>query len=137
DHMVTITYTEGVGWHDARVEPYGPISLDPAAMVLHYGQAIFEGLKAYRQADGSIASFRVNANAARLNRSAERIAMPYLPPELFLQSITELVDVDHEWVREAGGEESLYLRPFVFATEPALGVRPAAEYKYLLIASPA
>ncbi|MEE2035145.1 branched-chain amino acid aminotransferase [Rhodococcus chondri] len=137
DHMVSITYTDGVGWHDAKVEPYSPIQLDPAAMVLHYGQAIFEGLKAYRQADGSISSFRVNANAARMNRSAERIAMPHLPEELFLRSITELLDVDHEWVPTAGGEDSLYLRPFMFATEAALGVRPAKEYKYLLIASPA
>ncbi|MFD6860150.1 branched-chain amino acid aminotransferase [Rhodococcus sp. NPDC060090] len=137
DHMVTITYTEGTGWHDAKVEPYAPISLDPAAMVLHYGQAIFEGLKAYRQSDGSIASFRLDSNAARFNRSADRIAMPHLPEELFARSITELLEVDHEWVPEAGGESSLYLRPYMFATEPALGVRPAAEYKYLLIASPA
>ncbi|WP_068165120.1 branched-chain amino acid aminotransferase [Rhodococcus phenolicus] len=137
DHMVTITYTEGTGWHDATVEPYGPVALDPAAMVLHYGQAIFEGLKAYRQADGSISSFRAGANAARLNRSAERLAMPALPEELFQRAIVELLEVDHEWVPAAGGEESLYLRPFMFATEPALGVRPANEYKFLLIASPA
>ncbi|MFD3812330.1 branched-chain amino acid aminotransferase [Rhodococcus sp. NPDC058639] len=137
DHMVSITYTEGVGWHDAKVEPYAPIQIDPAAMVLHYGQAIFEGLKAYRQADGSISSFRLSENAARMNRSAERLAMPYLPPELFEKSVRELLDVDHEWVPAAGGEESLYLRPFMFATEPALGVRPANEYRYLLIASPA
>lgn len=137
DHMVSITYTDGIGWHDAKVEPYAPIPLDPAAMVLHYGQAIFEGLKAYRQADGSIASFRVNANAARMNRSAERLAMPYLPPELFVKAITELVEVDNEWVPAAGGEDSLYLRPFAFAIEPALGVRPAKEYKFLVIASPA
>ncbi len=137
DHMVSITYTDGVGWHDAKVEPYAPIQIDPAAMVLHYGQAIFEGLKAYRQADGSISSFRVDANAARMNRSAERLAMPELPTELFEQSIRELLAVDHEWVPAAGGEESLYLRPFMFATEPALGVRPAKEYRYLLIASPA
>ncbi len=134
--MVTITYTEGTGWHDATVEPYGPVALDPAAMVLHYGQAIFEGLKAYRQADGSISSFRAGANAARLNRSAERLAMPALPEELFQRAIVELLEVDHEWVPAAGGEESLYLRPFMFATEPALGVRPANEYKFLLIASP-
>ena len=137
DHMASITYTDGVGWHDAQISPYGPIELDPAAMVLHYGQAIFEGLKVYRQPDGSLATFRVEANAQRLNDSARRLAMPPLPTELFVRSITELLDVDHEWVPETGGEDALYLRPFMFSTEAGLGVRPAAEYKYLLIASPA
>ena len=106
-------------------------------MVLHYGQAIFEGLKAYRQADGSISGFRVRENALRMQRSAKRLAMPELPVELFEQSLRELLDVDHEWVPAAGGEESLYLRPFMFATEVGLGVRPANAYTYLLIASPA
>lgn len=137
DHMVSITYTEGRGWHDATVEPYGPISLDPAATVLHYGQAIFEGLKVYRQPAGGLATFRVEDNAERLGSSARRIAMPPLPPELFIASINELLKVDHEWVPAAGGEESLYLRPFMFATEVGLGVRPAHKYTYLLIASPA
>ncbi|MBD0323633.1 MAG: branched-chain amino acid aminotransferase [Aldersonia sp.] len=137
DHMVSIDYTAADGWTEPRVEPYAPLLLDPAAMVLHYGQAIFEGLKAYRQPDGSIAGFRVEANAQRMRNSARRLAMPELPTELFLSSITELLDVDHEWVPAAGGEDSLYLRPFMFATEVGLGVRPSSTYKYLLIASPA
>ncbi len=137
DHMVSIDYTADGGWGAARVQPYGPVSLDPAAMVLHYGQAIFEGLKAYRQADGSIASFRIDANARRLQTSARRIAMPELPAELFVESVRQLLAVDHEWVPAAGGEDSLYLRPYLFATEVGLGVRPAASYRYQLIASPA
>ena len=94
DHMVTIRYTEGTGWHDARLEPYGPLSLDPATSALHYAQEIFEGLKAYRYPDGSLASFRPEANAARLNRSAARMAMPALPEELFLKSIELLLEHD-------------------------------------------
>jgi branched-chain amino acid aminotransferase len=137
DHMVTIRWKSGVGWHDAAVVPYGPLSLDPATMVLHYGQEIFEGLKAYRQPDGSIASFRPQANAARFRASAARMAMAELPDELFLASLEELVSADREWVPPAGGEESLYLRPFMMATEVGLGVRPAAEYLYAVIASPA
>lgn len=137
DHMVTIRWSAGVGWHDPAVVPYGPLALDPATMVLHYGQEIFEGLKAYRQPDGSIASFRPEANGARFRGSASRLAMPELPDALFLASLEELVGVDHEWVPAAGGEESLYLRPFMLATEVGLGVRPSAEYLYVLIASPA
>jgi branched-chain amino acid aminotransferase len=137
DHMVTIRWTEDSGWHDAKVVPYGPLSMDPAAMVLHYGQEIFEGLKAYRQPDGSVALFRPDANAARFRTSAARMAMPPMPDELFLASLSELVTADEAWVPAAGGEDSLYLRPFVIATEVGLGVRPAAEYLYLLIASPA
>ncbi|MHA6621912.1 branched-chain amino acid aminotransferase [Pseudonocardia sp. DLS-67] len=137
DHMVTIRWTADEGWHDPAVVPYGPFSLDPATMVLHYGQEIFEGLKAYRQPDGSIASFRPEANAARFRSSAARMAMAELPDELFLASLEELVSADREWVPPAGGEESLYLRPFMMATEVGLGVRPAAEYVYALIASPA
>jgi len=137
DHMVSISYTVDKGWHDAQVLPYSPISLDPSAMVLHYGQAIFEGLKAYRHADGTISSFRPGANAERFRTSARRLAMPELPDELFLGSIRALLDVDEAWVPAAGGEDSLYLRPFMFSTEAGLGVRPAKEYRYLLIASPA
>ncbi|MBN9102853.1 MULTISPECIES: branched-chain amino acid aminotransferase [unclassified Pseudonocardia] len=137
DHMVTIRWSEGQGWHDPAVVPYGPLQLDPASMVLHYGQEIFEGLKAYRQPDGSIASFRPDANAARFRGSAARLAMAELPEELFIGSISELLAVDHEWVPAAGGEDSLYLRPFMLATEVGLGVRPSAEYLYALIASPA
>jgi branched-chain amino acid aminotransferase len=137
DHMVTIRWTTGVGWHDPAVVPYGPLSLDPATMVLHYGQEIFEGLKAYRQPDGSIATFRPEANAARFRASAARMAMAELPDDLFVASLEELVGIDRDWVPPAGGEESLYLRPFMIATEVGLGVRPAAEYLYALIASPA
>lgn len=137
DHMVEIRWTGGRGWHDPEVGPYRPLVLDPAAMVLHYGQAIFEGLKAYRQPDGTIASFRPEANAARFRSSARRLAMPELPDELFLGSLRALIDVDGGWVPASGGEESLYLRPFMISTEVGLGVRPAKKYRYLLIASPA
>ena len=137
DHMVSLLYTDEHGWHDAQVVPYGPIELDPSAIVLHYGQEIFEGLKAYRWADGSIVSFRPEANAARLRASARRLAIPELPDEIFIESLRQLVAVDHEWVPAAGGEQSLYLRPFIIATEPGLGVRPSSQYRYLVIASPA
>ncbi|TKV61182.1 branched-chain amino acid aminotransferase [Nakamurella flava] len=136
DHMVIVDYTAGQGWHDHRVVPYAPFVIDPASMVLHYGQEIFEGLKAYEQPDGSVASFRPEANAARLNRSADRLGMPRLPEEIFLGSLQELVEVDRRWV-PSGGESSLYLRPFMFASEVGLGVRPANRYVYSVIASPA
>lgn len=135
DHMVTVRYAEGKGWYDARLEPYGPISLDPATSALHYGQEIFEGLKVYRQPDGGLALFRPEQNARRFNRSAARLAMPALPEEVFLESVRVLVTQDAEWVPSAP-ETSLYLRPFMFATDPFLGVRPALEYLYVLIASP-
>jgi branched-chain amino acid aminotransferase len=137
DHMVSLLYTHERGWHDATVVPYGPIELDPSAIVLHYAQEVFEGLKAYRWADGSIVSFRPEANAARLRSSARRLAIPELPDDLFIESLRQLIAVDHEWVPPAGGEQSLYLRPFIIATEPGLGVRPSAEYRYMVIASPA
>ncbi|SRX94847.1 Branched-chain amino acid transaminase IlvE [Mycobacterium tuberculosis H37Rv] [Mycobacterium shimoidei] len=137
DHMVSIDYTADQGWHNARVIGYGPIELDPSAIVLHYAQGVFEGLKAYRWADGSIVAFRAEANAARMRSSARRIAIPELPEELFIESLRQLIAVDKAWVPPAGGEESLYLRPFVFATEPGLGVRPANQYRYLVLASPA
>src|SRR6201994_208442 len=137
DHMVSIEYTEGQGWHDAQVIPYGPIELDPSAIVLHYAQEVFEGLKAYRWADGSVVSFRADANAARLRSSARRLAIPELPDEVFIESLRQLISVDKAWVPPAGGEEALYLRPFIFATEPGLGVRPSKQYRYLLIGSPA
>ncbi|MGJ7904866.1 branched-chain amino acid aminotransferase [Actinopolyspora sp. H202] len=137
DHMVTARWSTEQGWHDARLEPYHPIELDPATTVLHYGQAIFEGLKAYHQPDGSIASFRPWANATRFQDSARRLAMPELPEETFLDSLRELVSVDNQWV-PTEGESSLYLRPFMISTERTLGVnRPAGSYLYMLIASPA
>jgi branched-chain amino acid aminotransferase len=137
DHMVTIRWSQQSGWHDARVEPYHSIELDPATTVLHYGQAVFEGLKAYRQPDGSIAAFRPDENAKRFQRSARRLAMPELPEEDFLASLRELITVDARWVPDEG-ESSLYLRPFMISTETTLGVnRPANTYLYVLIASPA
>lgn len=136
DHMVTIPYSDGA-WGTPTVEAYAPLSIDPSAVVLHYAQTIFEGLKAYRQADDSIASFRPEQNAARFNRSAERLAMPQLPEELFMESLRQIVAIDRDWVPAAGSEESLYLRPFMIATETGLGVRPANEYLYSVIASPA
>ncbi len=136
DHMVRIDYADGA-WGEGRVVPYGPLQLDPATMALHYGQEIFEGLKAYRQPDGSIASFRPDANARRFARSAKRLGMAELPEELFLESLSALVAVDGEWV-PTDPDESLYLRPFTIATEVGLGVnKPSAQYAYLLIASPA
>jgi branched-chain amino acid aminotransferase len=136
DHMVKIDWTAAEGWGAGAVLPYGPLTLDPATTSLHYGQLIFEGLKAYRQPDGSIATFRPEANAARFARSANRLAMPQLPAESFLESVRALVEVDQDWVG-GGSETSLYLRPFMIATEIGLGVRPANAYSYLLIASPA
>ncbi|AGP30544.1 branched-chain amino acid aminotransferase [Corynebacterium terpenotabidum] len=137
DHMVIIDWTEQDGWHDARVVPYGPLAMDPASSVLHYGQAIFEGLKAYRHEDGSVVTFRPEKNAVRFQQSAERLAMPELPVDLFIESLRQIVDVDRAWVPAAGGEEALYLRPFMISTEVGLGVHPANSYSYYLIASPA
>jgi branched-chain amino acid aminotransferase len=136
DHMVDICWSARGGWHRPRVQPYGPISLDPAAAVLHYAQEVFEGLKAYRHADGSIWTFRPHANAARIRKSAKRLAMPELPEEYFLDSLKQLIAVDGDWVPTAP-ETSLYLRPFMFAKEAFLGVRPAEKVEYYLIASPA
>ncbi len=135
EHMVSIRWTEGRGWHDAQLVPYATIEMDPAMMALHYGQSIFEGLKAYPQPDGSIATFRPEQNARRFQRSARRLALPELPEETFLEAIELLVRQDREWM-PAGGEESLYLRPFMFASEVGLGVRPAGEVLFLVIASP-
>jgi branched-chain amino acid aminotransferase len=135
DHMVVIPYREGEGWGRGMLKPYGPIQLDPAASVLHYGQAIFEGFKAYHQPDGHIKTFRPEANANRFNNSAKRLAMPELPVELFVEAADTLIRQEREWVPKAIGE-SLYLRPFMIATEAALGVKPSHEYLFLLIASP-
>lgn len=136
DHMVQVTWTIQDGWHDAEVVPYGPISLDPAASVLHYGQEIFEGLKAYRHADGSIWAFRPEANGLRLQRSAERLALPQLSVEDFLESLRQLIKMDGGWVPSAP-ETCLYIRPFMIASESFLGVRAAQKVDYRVIASPA
>jgi branched-chain amino acid aminotransferase len=137
DHMVQASWDATRGWHDAQVRPYAPLELDPSSVVLHYSQSIFEGLKAYRQPDGSVASFRPRASAARMARSARRLAMPPLPEDLFLASLRELIAIDERWIPVAGGEDSLYLRPLMFGSSSGLGVRPSEEYLYLLIASPA
>jgi len=136
DHMAQIHWSERGGWHRASVEPYAKISLDPAAAVLHYAQEIFEGLKAYRHADGSIWIFRPDQNGLRLQRSARRLALPELPLDAFLASLDKLVQTDAAWVPD-GGETSLYLRPFMFASEAFLGVRAARKVYYFVIASPA
>jgi len=136
DHMVDVCWSEGGGWHRPRVQPYGPIALDPAASVLHYGQEIFEGLKAYRHGDGSIWSFRPDANARRLQASARRMALPELPEQYFIESLRQIIAVDGQWVPTAP-ETSLYLRPFMFAKEAFLGVRPAKKVAFYVIASPA
>jgi len=134
DHMATIRWTQERGWCDAEIRAREPFVLDPAAAVLHYAQEIFEGLKAYRLSDGGVALFRPEHNARRFQASAERLAMPVLPEAAFLRSIEELIKADAEWV--PGGDGSLYLRPFMFASEAFLGVRPASEYWYVVIASP-
>ena len=135
DHMVVVPYKEGEGWGRGVLQAYGPIAMDPAASVLHYGQAIFEGFKAFKQPDGRIASFRPEANARRFNASAARMAMPDLPESIFLAAAKALITQDQAWVPGAVGE-SLYMRPLMIATEPALGVRPSNEYLFILLASP-
>jgi branched-chain amino acid aminotransferase len=136
DHMVEVTWTAERGWHDAVIKPYGPLLIDPASAVLHYAQEIFEGLKAYRHPDGSIWTFRPDANARRFAASARRLALPELPPSDFVAVLDLLVSTDAEWV-PSGGEKSLYLRPFMYGSEAFIGVRPSNEVKFLAIASPA
>ncbi|WP_248582420.1 branched-chain amino acid aminotransferase [Nocardioides sp. InS609-2] len=137
DHMVTVEWTPDDGWHAARVTPYGPLSLDPATAVLHYAQETFEGMKAYRHADDSVWTFRPEENAKRMGRSSGRLAFPVLPVDDFVKAVDALVQVDERWVPESGGEKSLYLRPFMFASEVFLGVRPAKHVTFMVIASPA
>jgi branched-chain amino acid aminotransferase len=136
DHMVIVRWTPTAGWHDAHVGPYGPLEIDPATHIFHYGQSIFEGFKAYAQPDGGIATFRPEANAARFQRSARRLALPGLPVEDFVAAADALIRQDAAWV-PTGGEDSLYIRPFMVATEVGLGVRPAGDVTFLVIASPA
>jgi branched-chain amino acid aminotransferase len=135
DHMVSIRYAEGKGWYEPRVEARAPIPMDPATAVLHYAQEIFEGMKAYTMADGGVAMFRPDANAARFAASAQRMAMPQLPQAAFLESLRQIITIDRKWIPQ-DDDGSLYLRPFAFANEVFLGVRPAMEYLYLVIASP-
>jgi branched-chain amino acid aminotransferase len=136
DNMVVAQWSEATGWDDARLQPYGPITLDPAAMVFHYGQEIFEGMKAYSQPDGGVSLFRPDANAKRFAKSAARIALPEMPIDFFVKTVEELVKADAGWVPKKIGE-SLYLRPFMIATEVGLGVRPSNHATYILIATPA
>ncbi len=135
DHMFIMDYDEGIGWHDARIVPYGPISLDPATMVLHYAQETFEGLKAYRHQNGEVTLFRPMKNAERLNTSNERLCMANLPEEMFIDAIKALVNVDIDWIPTATGT-SLYIRPFMYATEKNVGVHSAKSYKFMIILSP-
>ncbi len=135
DHMLVMAYDATRGWHDPEIRPYGPFNLDPAAMVLHYGQAIFEGLKAYRGEDDRIYLFRPLANLERMNRSAARMCMPELPIETAFAGLQALLKVDADWVPRADGA-SLYIRPTMVATEAGLGVRPAKEFLFFIILSP-
>ena len=135
DHMFVADFQEEKGWYDPRVEPYAPLSLDPATAVLHYGQSLFEGLKAFRGKDGTIRLFRPQKHVERFNRTAARMTIPQVDPDLILRSWTTLVDVDRAWVPAAVGT-SLYIRPTIIASEPFLGVRPAKEYIYYVILSP-
>ncbi|MDD8049596.1 MAG: branched-chain amino acid aminotransferase [Thomasclavelia sp.] len=135
DHMFVVDYTEGEGWHDARIVPYAPIPLDPATMVLHYAQETFEGLKAYHHKNGEITLFRPEMNARRMINSNKRLCMPALTEEDFVQAVEELVKVEKDWVPTLD-ETSLYIRPFCFATQPGVGVHPATMYKFIIILSP-
>ncbi|CAN5307818.1 branched-chain amino acid aminotransferase [soil metagenome] len=137
DHMFVVEWTPEAGWHDARVTPYAPLTMDPATAVLHYAQEIFEGMKAYRHEDGSVWTFRPEANGERMIKSATRLALPTLPVDDFVASVDALVQADQRWVPDPAGEKSLYVRPFMFASETFLGVRPARHVTYLVIASPA
>ena len=135
DHMFVMDYSDAEGWHDARIVPYGPISLSPAASVFHFGTEVFEGLKAYRTPDGGVQLFRPDQNIQRMNNSCDRLCIPRIPEDLFLQALLQLVRQEKDWVPSAPGT-SLYLRPFVFATDPNLGVHASHTYQFAIICSP-
>lgn len=135
DHMFIMDYSSDSGWHDARIIPYQPITIDPSAMVFHYGQTVFEGLKAYSAENGKVLLFRPDKNMHRLNQSNDRLCIPEIDEELALNALKELIKVDQEWIPKAAGT-SLYIRPFIISTEPSLGVHPAATYKFMIIMSP-
>ncbi len=135
DHMFIMNYTEGKGWHDARIVPYQDISLPPSAMVFHYGQEMFEGMKAYRGVDGNIYLFRPDMNAKRANNSSRRLCIPEIPEEDFVEAVKAVVDIDRDWVPSEEGT-SLYIRPFVIATDAFLGVAPSKTYLFMIILSP-
>ena len=135
DHMLTIDYDEGQGWHDARITPYEPIAMDPAAMVLHYAQETFEGLKAYRNPNGEVMLFRPEMNARRMINSNARLCMPALPEEMFIEAVEAIVKYEQDWIPTAP-DTSLYIRPFMYAAQPSVGVHPANSYKFIIILSP-
>ena len=135
DHMFVMDYTEGKGWHDPVIMPYEPIPMDPACCTLHYGQGIFEGMKAYYKKNGKINLFRPMENFNRLNRSAEKVCIPEIDPVFALEALKKLLEIDKEWVPKKEGE-SLYIRPFIVATEPFLGIKPSKTYKFFIICSP-
>ena len=135
DHMFVMDYTEGEGWHDARIVPYAPFPLDPATVVFHYAQEIFEGMKAYRTADDTIQLFRPECNAKRFQDSADRLCIPKIPEEDFVQAVEALVDVERDWVPHTDGA-SLYIRPFVFANDVGLGVHASKHYIFCIICAP-
>ena len=135
DHMFIMNYTEGIGWHNPRIEEYAPISLDPSAMVFHYGQTMFEGMKAYKGEDGKVYLFRPDMNAKRANESNKRLCIPEIPVEDFVQAVKAVVEVDKDWIPTGSGE-SLYIRPFVIATDEFLGVAPSKTYLFIIILSP-
>lgn len=135
DHMFVMNYDEGQGWHDARIVPYGPIELDPSAMCLHYGQTVFEGMKAYRAKDGRVLLFRPEKNMARLNVSNERLCIPKIDEAFALKCIEKLVSIEKDWIPTAEGT-SLYIRPFIFATDAHVGVHPGKHLMFMVICSP-
>jgi len=135
DHMFIMDYEAGTGWHNPRIVPYQPISLDPAAKVFHYGQTVFEGLKAYKTNDKQILLFRPQSNFQRLNHSNERLSIPHLDEHLALQALKQLISIDQDWIPEEEGT-SLYIRPFIISTQPALGVSPSTHYQFIIILSP-
>ncbi len=135
DHMFIMNYDQGQGWHDARVVPYAPIALDPSAMCLHYGQEVFEGLKAYKTADGKIQLFRPDQNFKRLNLSNERMVIPKIDEAFALEALIELLKIEKDWIPTAEGT-SLYIRPFIISIDPHLGVHPAHQYMFIIILSP-
>ena len=135
DHMFVMDYSINKGWHDARIIPYQPLSIDPSAMIFHYGQTVFEGLKAYYTEEGKVLLFRPDKNMQRLNQSNDRLCIPEIDENLALEALQELIKIDHEWVPKDKGT-SLYIRPFIIATQPSLGVHPSEFYKFIIIMSP-
>lgn len=135
DHMFVADYTMGVGWHDLRIQPYQPLTLDPSAIVFHYGQTVFEGLKAYKSPNGKVRLFRPELNFERMNESCARMSMPSIDPEAMLESLIELLKLEKDWIPTAHGT-SLYIRPFMIATESYLGVAPSQKYRFMIILSP-